>query len=411
MKRINRTFLLFLFLTVGALLAYAASERRLNVDTLKVGDPSSANDIVVDFDGTRKIKADNGDGTLQFTNNGTDYFEVAAVGAATTQSNTLQNISFDTSVGSGALTVALKTQDGGDPSAGDPIKVSFRDATATNGDYEVLSIESALSLVVSSGSTLGQKDGVEDLIYVYLVNNAGTPLLALSGFGGFDEGSLHSTTAEGGAGAADSNTSLYASSAVSDKAIRFIGRFRNTQATAGTWASAGSELSLLPLRNSDNIAGLYTVASMNGAPSCNYSFTNDTLGTLGADTDCDGVSLDFGEGQPPSTKLLAWNYPFLPEGRYKVTMQFQVVNSTSSGTCYFRINDGTNSSGNAMTRTGSTVNHTTVTLIGVFEYDSPQADLTFELFGREPAATTCEVRVDEANSREFMMTVERFPLN
>ena len=51
-----------------------------------------------------------------------------------------------------------------------------------------------------------------------------------------------STTAEGGAGAADSATVMYSTTARTNVPFRLVGYLLNTQTTAGTWASAGTKL-------------------------------------------------------------------------------------------------------------------------------------------------------------------------
>lgn len=154
-------------------------------------------------------------------------------------SSELLNLTIAASVGSNALTVALKNKAGNDPSVGDPVSVSFRSATITSGSYVVRSITAATSLVVTSGSTLGTTSAKQENIFVYLVDNGGSVELGVS-LTLFDEGYVRSTTAEGGAGGADTATILYATSTLSDKAIRLIGVITATEATAGTWATAPS---------------------------------------------------------------------------------------------------------------------------------------------------------------------------
>jgi len=51
---------------------------------------------------------------------------------------------------------------------------------------------------------------------------------------------LITTTAEGGAGGADSSTVIYSTTARTNVAYRVLGIIRSTQATAGTWATAPS---------------------------------------------------------------------------------------------------------------------------------------------------------------------------
>ena len=163
--------------------------------------------------------------------------------------NTILNSGLAASVGSSALTVALKDATGSDPSASSPVKIPFRSATATTGTPVLRSVAGALSVVVSSGSTLGSTDADPNWVYVYAIDNAGTVELAVSGSRFIDEGSLVTTTAEGGAGAADDKNTLYSTTARSNVAVRLLGRVKSTQATAGTWATSPSEISLLPFEN------------------------------------------------------------------------------------------------------------------------------------------------------------------
>lgn len=182
-----------------------------------------------------------------YTADGAGGGSYAAQATAPTQSYELSNLGLACSVAASALTIALKQKDGStNPAAGTgAVKAGFRDATSANGDFVTRSVTGALSLVISSGSTLGHKSAIAHYIYVYLLDNAGTPELAVSSVL-FDDGSIQSSTAEGGAGAADSNRVLYSTTARSNVAIRLIGRLKSTQATAGTWATAISEISLTP---------------------------------------------------------------------------------------------------------------------------------------------------------------------
>lgn len=161
---------------------------------------------------------------------------------AASEQDLLQNLGLATSVSSNALTVALKLSDGStDPSGGNPARIAFRSSTLTSGAYLVRNVTGALSVVVSSGSTLGHADAVAQNIYIYALDNAGTVELAVSSVI-HDEGALHSTTAEGGAGGADSNRLLYSTTARTGVAIRLIGMATSTQTTAGTWAANVSAL-------------------------------------------------------------------------------------------------------------------------------------------------------------------------
>lgn len=138
----------------------------------------------------------------------------------------------DASVAANALTLTIN-----------PCFLDFRSTTLTDGTPVIRSILSSISLTVSSGSTLGTTNGVQSDIAVLAIDNAGTVEVAVVNMsGGVDlsETGLISTTAEGGAGAADSASVIYSTTARSNVAYRVVGFIRSTQATAGTWASAPS---------------------------------------------------------------------------------------------------------------------------------------------------------------------------
>lgn len=166
------------------------------------------------------------------------------------------NGTFTHAMSGNALTIALKTLAGADPSATDPVYFVFRDATAATGDYVVLSVTAALSLVVSSGSTLGTSSAVAARIYVVAFNDAGTVRLGVynplsgtvaAGFSliGIQDDQLYSSTAEGGVGGADSTQVIYTGAAVNSKALRVVEYFEATQAAAGTWVTPVSKSQLM----------------------------------------------------------------------------------------------------------------------------------------------------------------------
>ena len=102
----------------------------------------------------------------------------------------------------------------------------------------------AITVTASSGSTLGTVSGQRSRIWVVAVKNSGTPELAifnaLSGtnIANIPVGGTISTTAEGGAGAADSAQTWYSTTSRSSQPFCVIGYIDSTQATAGTWASS-----------------------------------------------------------------------------------------------------------------------------------------------------------------------------
>lgn len=173
-----------------------------------------------------------------------------------------KNIALSASVGSNALTIALKGKDGNDPSSTNVVSVAFRNVTATTGDFAVIDVTAATSLTISSGSTLGTRDGIPSRIWVVGFNDGGTFRLgaincittAAGSGAGSDVSAIYplsawgiaSSTAEGGAGAADSAQVFYTGTAVTSKAYAVLGyvTFESGQATAGTWASSPSRVQL-----------------------------------------------------------------------------------------------------------------------------------------------------------------------
>ena len=137
------------------------------------------------------------------------------------------------SVAANALTITAST-----------LTLDFRSTTLGSGTVTTVSGTPA-SLVISSGSTLGTVSAQQSRIVVIALNNAGTIELAavnISGGNQLDETNLITTTAEGGAGAADSANVIYSTTARTSVAYRVIGYIESTQATAGTWATAPSTI-------------------------------------------------------------------------------------------------------------------------------------------------------------------------
>jgi hypothetical protein len=141
-------------------------------------------------------------------------------------------LSVDATVAANAMTLTLY-----------PCVLSFRSSSLTTGTTVYRKVNTAITTVISSGSTGGTFSGVQSDIILLAIDNAGTVELAWTNiYNGtaFDEMGLISTTAEGGAGGADSAGTIYSTTARSNVAYRVVGLIRSTQATAGTWATAPS---------------------------------------------------------------------------------------------------------------------------------------------------------------------------
>jgi hypothetical protein len=137
-------------------------------------------------------------------------------------------------VATNALTVTLN-----------PTTLNFRSATLASGTVVSRRIASAISVVVSSGSTLGTTSAAQSRIVVLAIDNAGTVELAVVNIAGgndLTETGLITTTAEGGAGAADSASVIYSTTARTNVAYRVVGYVESTQATAGTWVTTPSTI-------------------------------------------------------------------------------------------------------------------------------------------------------------------------
>lgn len=150
------------------------------------------------------------------------------------------------STGSNALTVAIKTDAGNDPSATEPVYIAFRDTTVTAGGLSLVAVTAATSLVISNGSTLGLANSEYARVHIGVINNSGTAELfawTAQVAAGLNmvypvEQDLVTTTAEGGAGAADSNGTYYSTTARTSKAWRYAGFVEVQIGTSGAWSNA-----------------------------------------------------------------------------------------------------------------------------------------------------------------------------
>jgi hypothetical protein len=161
------------------------------------------------------------------------------------------NLQLNASVASSILTVAVKGNNGNDPSNSNPVLVPFRDATAANGDPVWIAVTSALSINTNAvGASLGSANGTPFRFWVVLFNNGGTAALGLINCRGtnqifaLDETSPQSTTAM--SASATSAGVFYTTAALTSCAFRIIGylEYSSGLTTAGTYASAPTKLQL-----------------------------------------------------------------------------------------------------------------------------------------------------------------------
>ena len=167
----------------------------------------------------------------------------------------LNNGSLASSVASNILTLTLKTAGGATPSAGDPVRVTFRNSTDADGSLVTRTVTGATSMTFASGSTMGTYNGIAARIWVGLLDNAGTvevcawnpmkreavlltPPIEVSQRA-FTPNTDITTTAEG-SGTATSAHVLYSTNARSTVPFVLLGFVEITEATAGVWATSPS---------------------------------------------------------------------------------------------------------------------------------------------------------------------------
>ena len=235
------------------------TQERLVIDHSWAGDGSdgahkkltlleqAADPATVANQGFLYTKDDSGDTELYYKDAGGTVMKITQNGlinpsllTAAQEPSTLDNAKVDASVGTNALTVALKDLAGSDPSAGSPVKIALRDTTVTSGKYNIRSIVAALSVVAPQGATLGYANAETHDVQVFAIDNAGTVELAIGYFadaGGSmpDEAQLASTTIIDSS--SDSADTLYSTTARSNVPVRHIGTINvQTGATAGDWS-------------------------------------------------------------------------------------------------------------------------------------------------------------------------------
>jgi len=163
--------------------------------------------------------------------------------------NRLSNLGLAVSASGSALTIALKGADGSDPSGSNPVVLDFPNVTATTGTPSTITQTAAASLVLSSGSTLGVTSATAFRVWIVAFNDAGTLRLGAILCTTLSSGALTiyplgssgiaSSTAEGGAGAADNAQTFYTGTAVTSKAYVVLGyaEWGALGLTAGTWTT------------------------------------------------------------------------------------------------------------------------------------------------------------------------------
>jgi hypothetical protein len=226
-----------------------------------------------------------------------------------------------------------------------PCSLDFRSSTASSGSTTTRNVTAAISMTVSNGSTLGAASGILAKLAVLAIDNAGTVELAVvnaNAYGFLDERTLISTTAEGGTGAADSGTVIYSTTARTSVPFRIVGYVESTQATAGAYATAPS-----------NIAGMGGAIVPQPTPTI-------TSGTAVSTATCSFT------GVISTTTLTA----SAVTGTIAVG---QLITGTgvTAGTTIVALGTGTGGAGTYIVSASQTVGSTAMTVVGLDFYNIP----------------------------------------
>jgi hypothetical protein len=209
------------------------------------------------------------------------------------------------SVSGNALTLAIKTASGNDPSSDDPVSVAVPSSSSTMGDVSILLLEAPHSLVISSGSTLGAANGTPFRLWIVGFDDSGTFRLGVincrgpAGIFVIDSGDAASSTAEGGAGAADSAGAFYSGVAVTTKPYAILAsiEYQSGLATAGAWSSGPTVIRLYTrgsLKPGD-VKQSKTATSTTPTTHSSSSFTDTSVTiTIGVQNPCNIIAGEWG---------------------------------------------------------------------------------------------------------------------
>lgn len=150
-----------------------------------------------------------------------------------------------------AVTYTLKGKGGVDLSATNPCYLLFPKATLTDAGFDPVKVTSNISVTLSSGSTIGHASAIAQHTFIGALITGGAAELFATNLppeypGTFLGQRLISTTAEGGAGAADSATGIYSTTARSNVAWISLAKVKGTQTVAGTWAASPTQIDMSP---------------------------------------------------------------------------------------------------------------------------------------------------------------------
>lgn len=194
-----------------------------------------------------------------FNNSSSDFLSV--IGSEFLQQKcapyTSQNASVRFSIASNALSIQITALDGSDPSAVNPVFVSFPDSALTDTYHKTYRIEAPISYTIPSGQSLGQDAGYYQTCTILLGRQGSRILPIVCGVNVHNPvRSAHTLTSVDEVSVFAANTiRLYAD--VADSGSFFdgtaflvaIAQFENFQSVPGTWATIPTSLVLNPQQN------------------------------------------------------------------------------------------------------------------------------------------------------------------
>lgn len=320
--------------------------------------------------------------------------QINAISVSTTSPSKINNCALAVSDSADALTIALKDQAGSNPSVGSPCVIAFQNSSSSTASYTEVSVTAATSVVVSNGSTLGCTNSNQCRLFVYAINNAGTVVLGVGNGVYIDESEtlLATTTAEGGAGAADSAGVIYTTAAQASKYARLIGRIRDIESTAGAWSSGPGPRSIQGQQITD-IGPIYGSASIAATGSCSWTRISATFGIPGTTAACPAPASITQKGGPilstTDTDLPEFTLLNLPAGSYWVCMSFMATGGSANSS--YELTD-TNSS-TILAYAQSAANKNPITLCGPAVHTGYNATSTFNV---QVASTSGTVTIDNS---------------
>lgn len=156
--------------------------------------------------------------------------------------NEALNLGLSATVSASAMVVSVTRLEGSVPDPINYIPVSF--GTPSVGTYATRLITAPLNITVPSGASLGLASGMNQYVWVYLIDNAGTVDIGVSGDYIYTNGV--SGTAAQIANSANTQAALYSNAAYTGKTVRLVGRLLVNEPTAGQWTVAPSEVLVDP---------------------------------------------------------------------------------------------------------------------------------------------------------------------